>query len=584
MVDIAAVIVNYNSGMFLRKCVESLQLSDTDIDIIIVDNDSSDDSAEFLMRSDSKRVCRIVFNKTNRGFSAAVNQGVNATSATYVLLINPDCVVQSHTVSNLKSVLQKEKCGAVGGLVFGFDGKEQAGCRRHDPSFSRSVGKLSGTVGARLGFSGVDQTAERLPLSPIEVDAVSGAFMLVDRIAFDTVGGMDEGYFLHFEDLDLCRRLRAVGARVVFVPGVSVFHRQGASSQLRPLKTEWHKHLGMCRYWLKFSRMPRFLNWGFNVLVAVHFVYRSMHWAVGRCFRLWSTKQRVLTSIGDTGNLGVVVFGPRTDVGEYVVPRLRALGLRVALISRRPHHMAVGRDVAVLHPEYLNKVPKSDLLIADSMICAMPIWQLPQYEAVLRECNIKRLVAFSSTSIRTKANSTNLSERETVQRLIDGERWLKAFAEQGGINCLIVRPTMIYGGRFNQSIRRIQGFIRRWRLVPFDIEAGGFRQPIHADDLSQLAACWINSGTKGVRLVSVGGRDVLSNRSLVNALFQSVGRHWQILPFSSRALRVVLHIAFRCSGGLTPSATIIDRLGADLSQSNEEAIKELAFVPRPFLL
>ena len=86
------------------------------------------------------------------------------------------------------------------------------------------------------------------------MDAISGAFMFVRREALQIVGGLDEGYFLHCEDLDWCERFRRAGWKVLFVPDVAVVHDQGHSSRDRPIRVLWYKHRGMLRYYRKFFR------------------------------------------------------------------------------------------------------------------------------------------------------------------------------------------------------------------------------------------------------------------------------------------------------------------------------------------
>jgi len=93
-----------------------------------------------------------------------------------------------------------------------------------------------------------------LPSYPVEVEAISGAFMFVRREAVAKVGPLDEGYFLHCEDLDWCLRFRQAGYRVLFVPGVAVVHDKGASSRGRPVRVLWHMHRGMVRFYRKFFR------------------------------------------------------------------------------------------------------------------------------------------------------------------------------------------------------------------------------------------------------------------------------------------------------------------------------------------
>jgi len=102
-----------------------------------------------------------------------------------------------------------------------------------------------------------------LPDSPIKVEAISGAFMLVKRQALVDDGPMDEGYFLHCEDLDWCMRFRQKGWQILFVPGVGIVHHQGTCSHATPVRVEWHKHKGMVRFYRKFFRhqYPLLLMW-----------------------------------------------------------------------------------------------------------------------------------------------------------------------------------------------------------------------------------------------------------------------------------------------------------------------------------
>jgi hypothetical protein len=103
--------------------------------------------------------------------------------------------------------------------------------------------------------AGFDLTGTPLPDKPAPVEAISGACLLIRRELFEKLGGWDESYFLHCEDLDLCMRVQRLGAKVLFVPDVSVSHVQGVSSRGRPVFVLWHKHRGMWLYYRKFLRV-----------------------------------------------------------------------------------------------------------------------------------------------------------------------------------------------------------------------------------------------------------------------------------------------------------------------------------------
>lgn len=254
--DISAVIVNYNAGQLLRECVSSLLACPLEIEIIIVDNASSDGSLDTL---DASPQVTIIRNSINLGFSAGCNVGLKAASADHVLFLNPDCSFSPGTISQLLDYLQThEKVGMVGGLLVYPDGTEQAGGRRAVPTPWRTLVRTLGLTRfsdrwPRL-FEDFHLHKQPLPAEPLEVEAISGACMLVKREALEQVGMWDEGYFLHCEDLDYCMRFRREGWKIAFVPNARIVHEQGTCSRSRPIFVEWHKHKGMVRFYRKFFR------------------------------------------------------------------------------------------------------------------------------------------------------------------------------------------------------------------------------------------------------------------------------------------------------------------------------------------
>lgn len=262
---VSAIIVNYNAGPLLRACVDSLLACPLAIEIIVVDNASHDGSLGGLPESPHIRVIR---NPANVGFAAACNIGIGASSAPFLLFLNPDCVVQLGVVSILLAALQSaSRVGMVGGLLVNEDGSEQGGGRRAVPtpwrSFVRAFGLHRFAHRWPKLFYDFHLHKQPLPESPIEVEAISGACMLVKRAAVEEVGLWDEGYFLHCEDLDWCMRFRQRGWQILFVPDARIVHALGACSRSRPVFVEWHKHKGMVRFYRKFfgHQYPGALMW-----------------------------------------------------------------------------------------------------------------------------------------------------------------------------------------------------------------------------------------------------------------------------------------------------------------------------------
>jgi len=151
-----------------------------------------------------------------------------------------------------------ERVGMVGGLLVNEDGTEQGGGRRAVPtpwrSFVRAFALHRFDDRWPKLFYDFHLHKQPLPNEPIEVEAISGACMLVKRKVVGDVGLWDEGYFLHCEDLDWCMRFRQKGWKILFEPNARISHALGACSQSRRVFVEWHKHKGMVRFYRKFFR------------------------------------------------------------------------------------------------------------------------------------------------------------------------------------------------------------------------------------------------------------------------------------------------------------------------------------------
>jgi nucleoside-diphosphate-sugar epimerase/GT2 family glycosyltransferase len=252
---ISVVIVNYNAGEVLRECVASAQRQADQI--IVVDNASVDNSIAAL-RSAFPAI-EVICMERNLGFAAACNVGAQVADCGHILFLNPDCILEANAISILlAAVHSSDDVGMVGGLLTDTDGTEQCGGRRAVPTPWRSFVKAFGLSALsnrypRL-FSDFVLHKQPLPKHPVEVEAISGACMLARRDALENVGLLDEGYFMHCEDLDWCMRFRQKGWKILFVPDARMVHYKGHCSRSRPIFVEWNKHKGMIRFYRKFFR------------------------------------------------------------------------------------------------------------------------------------------------------------------------------------------------------------------------------------------------------------------------------------------------------------------------------------------
>ena len=275
-VPVAVLIVNFNAGDALARCVESVLSQGRNLRVVVVDNASTDDSArrvhELYGRHENVMV---VFNDHNRGFSAAVNQAaglVRASGEPLLLVLNPDCELFPGSLRGLVDTLVADPRAAMAGpSVVDRHGAPQRGTFRRFPDPWRGFLAFTGLwrLGRYLpGFQGVEPTGA-LPVEVTEAEALSGACMLLKAEDFVEVGGMDEGYGLHCEDLDLMYRLSQRGRARLFVPESRVYHEQGVSSSSRLAWVHWQKHRGMQRFYCKFQAPRHFFLFRWLVIAGI---------------------------------------------------------------------------------------------------------------------------------------------------------------------------------------------------------------------------------------------------------------------------------------------------------------------------
>ena len=246
------MIVNYRSYAEITLCLESLYGAlASDVEVIVIDHETDATGAATLMRQFPW--IRLIEVSENPGFAAGVNHGARVARGEYLLLINPDCIVNNDAPHTLATwMVGHPRVGVCGAQVRELDGTVQASARRFPNPTTGLAGRTSWltrnwpnnpfSAWNLMRVEG-DQT--------VDVDWVSGACMMVRRAAFDEVGGMDEQFFLYWEDADLCRRLYSNGWKTVYNPAASVTHLTSRSSKQAPVQSLKAFHRSAFRYFLK---------------------------------------------------------------------------------------------------------------------------------------------------------------------------------------------------------------------------------------------------------------------------------------------------------------------------------------------
>lgn len=265
---IAAIVVTYRSAETIDDCLQRLRAATGVVAIRVVDNGSEDGTLEIVQRhATSDARVRFIANPDNPGFAVACNQGAADVGAVahWLAFVNPDCLVDTDTLLRLCALAAPQGDCLLGADLVDEQGVRDGAARRNDPDFAAMLADaLKGAAPtSKLDVVPDDGKA----LQPVE--AVSGALMLMPYALFERIGGFDEGYRLHAEDLDLCRRAREAGALVAVANSVRVLHVRGVSSRSRPWFVEWHKHRGLWRYFRKFEAPRRGLGVRVGVFAAI---------------------------------------------------------------------------------------------------------------------------------------------------------------------------------------------------------------------------------------------------------------------------------------------------------------------------
>ena len=235
---ISIVVVNRNTCALLGDCLASVfDSGGPAVEVTVVDNDSSDGSREMVRNSFPE--VGLIENRANRGFSAATNQGIEASRGRYVLLLNSDTVMKKGAVHGLWTFMEAHPdAGVCASRLVGPDGLTQPYLFGSDPTLPYLLHRA--LKRALVGRPLHDWNTRDV----LEVDWVSGACMVVRKEALDVTGLFDENIFMYFEDTDLCLRMRKSGWRVYYCPFVSTLHLGGQSlSADRERRAQYFKSL-----------------------------------------------------------------------------------------------------------------------------------------------------------------------------------------------------------------------------------------------------------------------------------------------------------------------------------------------------
>ncbi len=245
------VIVSHNCRDAIRQCLRKLTAPGNSVPIIVVDNASPDGSAEMVV-SDFPTV-ELIKNGQNKGFAVACNQGIRACATAFILLLNPDTLLEHTELQKLLKFMNSQPdVGACGPRHVNVDGTLQPSCR--------AFPTLGAMVCDELGLSRLFPHSRRLGSYRLsgwehdetsDVDQLMGSCLLLRRTALEHLGLLDERFFLYFEEVDLCWRMWQTRWRVFFIADATVTHLGGESSKADRRNALGHRYRSLFAFYRK---------------------------------------------------------------------------------------------------------------------------------------------------------------------------------------------------------------------------------------------------------------------------------------------------------------------------------------------
>ncbi len=227
---VSVIVVNWNTKDLIKDCLDSMINDEwlmTNGEVIVVDNNSSDNSVEFVRKfkvQNSKFKIILIENKDNLGFAKANNQGIEAAKGEYVLLLNSDTIIKDKAISETAKWLDEhEDVDVVGCKLLNPDGSDQSSVGQFPKLFNVFKMLFLDFVTGGWSMTSPNQTKP--------VDWVMGAFFMARRKCFQEVGGLDENIFMYMEEVEWCYRAKKNGKRIYFYPKVEIIHLKGGSSK-----------------------------------------------------------------------------------------------------------------------------------------------------------------------------------------------------------------------------------------------------------------------------------------------------------------------------------------------------------------
>lgn len=535
---------------------------------------------------------RVIPGAGNVSRATAFNVACEKSTGAYLLLLGVDCLLPPDTLANLMKGLSDESDAMLVGCdLISPDGKKENTVRWRPLTPQAALAEMF-----RVHVRMVDEEEEDFS-HPVMCEYLSGQCLCIRRKDFTTLGGLDDK-LVGVWDYDLCLRVRQIGGKVVHIPNVPMIHLLPEKIDKGYYKAQWKEAKGMLRYFKKHYSddcVPGFLLMLQLVLFAraiVRMLMRRLHdvfFSQSVISHSVAAKRLMVLASGliqlpeNTVWYGrtVMVTGATSQTGLSVVKHLIAEGAAVLAITR-------GKPIPYYH-EHLRWI-SGDLTdnaldlqgyLIDVVVHCAPLWTLPASRNKLVDAEVKRIVAFGSTSIFGKALSRNRYEKNMVCKLQVAEEDIMRLGKEHNINITILRPTVTYGVGLDLNITSVAKIIDRYGLFFAYPPASGRRQPVHVDDLARAVILAMDKPETHGKSYNISGGEVLTYMQMLERIFEVCEKKVRIIR--TTLLPLMLSLAGFITRSKHINSEIAHRMNEDLIFFHDDAKKDFAFEARPFL-
>jgi len=591
MSNFSVVMVSHHTGSVLYASVATVLKQKNLAELVIVDNANPPDVLARLRQwSLTEPRLKIITGYGNIGFAKASNIGVKSTTGYFVVLMNPDCLLPPDALSDLMTAFENQSDAVI------------AGCEIVNPNGSVNSDSvrflLTPNSAIRSFFSlGRKPVVTAANGAACQVPAISGALLCIRRKDLNRLNGLDEEFFVRGACMDLCMRVHRFGGKIIYAPHIKVT-RLSTNDESFKRVIEWQRAQGLVHYFRKHfdNRYPLgfmpfvriTLMARFMVKVAVQWLSRQLRPAYVMSHTIPSKRLMILASGlcdlpqgKELEGKTILVTGATSQVGLSVVRRLLASGAAVLAISRN--------DPIAFQHEHLRWI-KGDLTdshlhldgyLVDMVVHCAPLWHLPPTVNLLADAEVKRIIAFGTTSVFGKILSKNYYERELVEKLARAESDIAERCSLHKIDWTILRPTMTYGAGLDLNVTSLAKLINFLSFFPVYLPAVGKRHPVHVDDLALAVMQVMNNPHTYKKSYNLSGGEVISYRDMLARIFTVIGKKLRIED--NTTLPFLLDMAGRITGKKHINGEIARRMNDDLMFFHDDAKRDFGFEPRPFL-